>query len=105
MKSLLRRLDYCDQHHIVTIKGKVACEISAADEILVTDLIFSGVFKDLEPNIIAAFCSCFVFTDTKGKDGIKSKNPELDKLFNVLIEKAEILGDKLVEQKINIDKD
>lgn len=47
MKSVMRRLAHLDQDDIVELKGKVACEISAGDELLITELIFRGIFNDL----------------------------------------------------------
>jgi ATP-dependent RNA helicase DOB1 len=35
MKRVLRRLGYISKDEIVEMKGKVACEISACDEIMV----------------------------------------------------------------------
>ena len=35
MKRVLRRLGFIDKNDIVQLKGKVACEISACDEIIV----------------------------------------------------------------------
>ena len=45
MKRVLRRLDHLTKDDIVTDKGKVACEISAGDEILLSEFIFSGGFE------------------------------------------------------------
>jgi ATP-dependent RNA helicase DOB1 len=42
MKRVMRRLDLADKNDVPTLKGKVACSISASDEILITELIFSG---------------------------------------------------------------
>lgn len=44
MKRVMRRLDMCDKNDVPNIKGKVACSISASDELLVTELLFSGAF-------------------------------------------------------------
>jgi ATP-dependent RNA helicase DOB1 len=44
MKRVMRRLDMCDKNDVTNLKGKVACRISAADELLTTELIFSGIF-------------------------------------------------------------
>lgn len=44
MKRVMRRLDLCDKNDVPSLKGKVACTISAADEILATELLFTGVF-------------------------------------------------------------
>ena len=38
MKSVLRRLSFIDKQEIVQLKGRVACEISACDEIMVNKL-------------------------------------------------------------------
>jgi ATP-dependent RNA helicase DOB1 len=44
MKRVMRRLDLCDKNDVPSLKGKVACRISAADELLTTELLFSGIF-------------------------------------------------------------
>lgn len=62
----MRRLDLADKNDVPTLKGKVACSISASDEILITELLFSGVFQDLDPMQTASLCSCLIYTDTKG---------------------------------------
>jgi len=50
MKRVMRRLDLCDKNDVPTLKGKVACSISAADELLTTELLFSGLFSNLDSN-------------------------------------------------------
>lgn len=44
MKRVMRRLEMCDKNDVPTLKGKVACRISAADELVTTELLFSGLF-------------------------------------------------------------
>jgi len=44
MKRVMRRLELCDKNDVPTLKGKVACRISAADELVATELLFSGIF-------------------------------------------------------------
>lgn len=48
MKRVLRRLGFIDKENIVLNKGKVACMISACDEVIITEMIFSGIFNNLE---------------------------------------------------------
>lgn len=60
MKRVLRRLGHLDSSDIVTHKGKVACEISAADEIMITELVFSGMFGKLDEKEVCALLSIFV---------------------------------------------
>ncbi|KAK0188373.1 ATP-dependent RNA helicase [Armillaria mellea] len=60
-KRVLRRLGFTISAEIVDVKGRVACELSSGDELLLTELIFNGVFNTLSPEQCAALLSCFVF--------------------------------------------
>jgi ATP-dependent RNA helicase DOB1 len=62
-KRVLRRLGFTTADDIVDVKGRVACEISTGDELLLTELIFNGVFNPLTPEQCAGLLSCFVFTE------------------------------------------
>jgi ATP-dependent RNA helicase DOB1 len=69
-KRVLRRLGFTTADDIVDLKGRVACEISTGDELLLTELIFNGVFNSLSPEQSAALLSCFVFDE---KVGVRSQ--------------------------------
>ncbi|GJJ07500.1 ATP-dependent RNA helicase mtr4 [Clathrus columnatus] len=71
-KRVLRRLGFTTSADIVDTKGRVACEISTGDELLLTELIFNGVFNPLLPEQCAALLSCFVFTE-KSEHVVKLK--------------------------------
>jgi superfamily II RNA helicase len=60
MKRVLRRLGLCNAQGIIERKGRVACEINTCDELIVTELIFNGAFKDLSVEHTAAMLSCLV---------------------------------------------
>ena len=62
-KRVLRRLGFTTADDIVDMKGRVACEISTGDELLLTELVFNGVFNPLSPEHCAALLSCFVFDE------------------------------------------
>jgi ATP-dependent RNA helicase DOB1 len=62
-KRVLRRLGFSTSSDVIETKGRVACEISTGDELLLTELIFSGTFNSLEPEHCAALLSCFVFDE------------------------------------------
>ncbi|SCV03844.1 LAMI_0H11408g1_1 [Lachancea mirantina] len=62
-KRVLRRLGFSTQSDIIELKGRVACEISSGDELLLTELIFNGNFNDLTPEQAAALLSCFAFQE------------------------------------------
>lgn len=65
-KRVLRRLGFTTADDIVDMKGRVACEISSGDELLLTELVFQGVFNPLSPEQAAGLLSCFVFTEKVG---------------------------------------
>ncbi|PIO66231.1 DSHCT domain protein [Teladorsagia circumcincta] len=62
-KRLLRRLQYADNNDIITDKGRCACELSASDELMLTEMLYAGVFTDLSSAQVAALLSCFVFEE------------------------------------------
>ncbi|KAF7277949.1 hypothetical protein GWI33_009065 [Rhynchophorus ferrugineus] len=59
-KRVLRRLGYCSDADVIQLKGRVACELSSADELLLTEMIFNGLFGTLTPQQVCALLSCFV---------------------------------------------
>lgn len=62
-KRVLRRLNFVSEHDVIELKGCVACEITSADELLLTELLFDGVFNRLSSEHTAALLSCFVFEE------------------------------------------
>ena len=46
-KRVLRRLGYATSQDVIERKGRVACELSAADELLITEMLFNGLFNNL----------------------------------------------------------
>lgn len=62
-KRILRRLGFTSSSDVVEMKGRVACEISTGDELLLTEMIFNGLFNPLSPEQCAALLSCFVFQE------------------------------------------
>ena len=62
-KRVLRRMGYATPADVIEIKGRVACEIDSADELIVTEMLFNGVFNTLTPQQCCALLSCFVFQE------------------------------------------
>jgi len=75
MKRVLRRLGYCSTSDVIEVKGRIACELSSADELLLTEMMFNGVFNPLNPPQVASVLSCFVCTE---------KSTEMPKLTDSL---------------------
>lgn len=63
MRKSLRRLGFTNKENVVQIKGRVACEINASDELLLTEMMFNGVYNELSVEQILALLSCFVFQE------------------------------------------
>ncbi|KAL6839316.1 hypothetical protein ACP4OV_030988 [Aristida adscensionis] len=100
-KRVLRRLGYVTSDDVVEVKGKVACEISTADELTLTELMFSGALKDATVEQMVALLSCFVWQE-KLQDAPKPRE-ELDLLFYQLQETARRVANLQLECKIQID--
>ena len=45
---------------MVQLKGRAACELDTADELLTTELMFNGVFGGLDKHQLVALVSCLV---------------------------------------------
>lgn len=63
MHRVLVKLGHVDEDRVVQLKGRAAAEVDASDELLVTELVFSGFFNDLSPAAIAALCSSLIAAD------------------------------------------
>eukprot|EP01122_Echinamoeba_exundans_P012015 TRINITY_DN4942_c0_g1_i1.p1 TRINITY_DN4942_c0_g1~~TRINITY_DN4942_c0_g1_i1.p1 ORF type:complete len:1148 (-),score=326.50 TRINITY_DN4942_c0_g1_i1:30-3077(-) len=70
MRRVLRRLNFTSAENIIEVKGRVACEINAADELVLTELIFMGFFTELTHQQIAAVLACFVFDEKSDKNDV-----------------------------------
>ncbi|CAR30461.1 ATP-dependent RNA helicase MTR4 [Lachancea thermotolerans CBS 6340] len=99
-KRVLRRLDFCTPNDIIELKGRVACEISSGDELLLTELIFNGNFNDLTPEQAAALLSCFAFQE-RCKEAPRLK-PELAEPLKNMREVAAKIAKIVKDSKIEI---
>ncbi|XWS11555.1 hypothetical protein CRYUN_Cryun37aG0008300 [Craigia yunnanensis] len=100
-KRVLRRLGYITSDDVVELKGKVACEISSADELTLTELMFSGVLKDVKAEEMVSLLSCFVWQE-KLQDAAKPRE-ELELLFAQLQDTARRIAKVQLECKVQID--
>ncbi|KAF8509169.1 ATP-dependent RNA helicase [Hysterangium stoloniferum] len=102
-KRVLRRLGFTTNADIVDMKGRVACEISTGDELLLTELIFNGVFNPLSPEQCAALLSCFVFGE-RSEQTVRLKE-ELAAPLRVMQEIARRIAKVAKESKLPIVED
>lgn len=102
-KRVLRRLGFTTAEDVVEKKGRVACEISTGDELLLTEMIFNGVFNDLTPEQCAALLSCFVFTE-KSEQPVRLKE-DLAAPLRVMQETARRIAKVSKESRMEINED
>ncbi|KAI8051131.1 antiviral helicase [Syncephalis plumigaleata] len=65
--QVLKLLSYVDDKSTVQLKGRVACEINSADELVLTELILENAFADHDPAEIVALLSGFIFHEKNMK--------------------------------------
>lgn len=92
--AVLRLLGYLEGNlgeEIVTLKGRVACEMNTCDELLATEAIFGNLLEPLNPPEAAALLSAFIFQE-KTDEGQQ------------LTTRMEFAKKQLKEMSVNIDR-
>jgi ATP-dependent RNA helicase DOB1 len=104
MKRVLKKLGLVNSENIVTLKGRVACELTTCDELVGTELLFNGKFNDLSPEQIVSMLSCLVFSEASST---KVKNPPEPVLpcLQTIREMAKYVANIVQESKLTIDVD
>lgn len=59
----------------------MACEISACDEVLATQLLFNGLFNEMEPAMIAAVMSVLIHDESSANEKQQIRNQDIYKYF------------------------
>jgi len=105
MKRVLRRLEFT-KANIVETKGRIACEISTSDEIIATELMLSGVLKDLPPDITVALLSCLVHEENSSSSGSKTLSEQsLQDAYGHLRSTATHIATIFRQCKLDIDSE
>ncbi|XP_014207983.1 superkiller viralicidic activity 2-like 2 [Copidosoma floridanum] len=102
-KRVLRRLVYCTASDVIEIKGRVACELNGADELLLTEMIFNGLFNSMTVPQMTSLISCFV-CDEKSTEMPKSVE-ELSEPLRQMHDIARRIAKISAESNIDIDED
>ncbi|XP_052870267.1 exosome RNA helicase MTR4 isoform X2 [Anopheles cruzii] len=102
-KRVLRRLGYCTTADVIEFKGRVACELSCADELLITEMVFNGTFTELGPAQACALLSCFV-CDEKSNEAPSSAQ-ELSGPLRQMQDLARRIAKVSNECKVDVDEE
>ena len=106
MKRVLRRLEFT-KANIVETKGRIACEISTSDEIIATELMLSGVLKNMPSDVMVALLSCLVHEENSSSSGAGKamSDPAMQEAFNHLRSTATRVANVFRQCKLDIDPD
>ncbi|XP_076463366.1 exosome RNA helicase MTR4-like [Babylonia areolata] len=102
-KRVLRRLGYATASDVIETKGRVACEISSGDELVITELLFNNVFNDLSPAQCCALLSCFVFQERASE--MPKLIEELSGPLRLMQDTAKRIARVSKEAKLEIDEE
>ncbi|KAK1443673.1 ATP-dependent RNA helicase ski2-like protein [Babesia gibsoni] len=104
MKAVLKELKYVDEKGIVTIKGNIACEINATDELVVAEMFLRNFFEGMEPEYICASLSCLV-VDERKEDDKPPSDPKLVEAHNKIKEIAKDIAVVMKNNRIDVEVD
>jgi len=97
--EVLKFLRYIDDNLTVQLKGKIACEISTCDELLLTELVLDNFFAEFDLAESAALLSCFIFQEKSQNEPALTSN--LEKGIAKIKDMALSLAD--IQRSFNID--
>ena len=101
--SVLQDLGFIDDHTRVELKGKVACEIHSADELVLTELVLENVLSEYEPEEIVALLSSFVFQEkTESKPNM---TPALERGQAAIVKIAEKVNNYQILHQVILSSD
>lgn len=101
---VLKELGFVDDAGRVQLKGKVACEIHSADELVLTELVLENVLAEYEPEEIVALLSAFVFQEKT--ESTPKLTPRLEKGQEAIIRISERVNDfQVLHQVIQSSED
>jgi ATP-dependent RNA helicase DOB1 len=107
MKRVLKKLGHVDGNGVIQTKGRTACEINTANELVVTELIFTGVFKSLTVEQSVALLSTMTYDERNKNDDDPTKGMKSFLLnpFNKLQEIAKTVAQVQVACGLEVDED
>jgi len=108
MKRVLRELEHVDENGVIQTKGRTACEINTANELVTVELVFSGVFNDLKVEQCVALLSCMTYDEPikdNSDDPMKGLGSYLSNPFHKLLDAARNVARAAILCKIELDED
>ncbi|KAJ3797700.1 antiviral helicase [Lentinula aff. detonsa] len=88
--GVLKELKFIDENSTVLLKGRVACEINSANELILTELILENTLAGYEPEEVVALLSCFVFQENTDVEPVIS--PRLEQGRDAILAISDRIG-------------
>ncbi|KAL8735712.1 MAG: hypothetical protein Q9181_002715 [Wetmoreana brouardii] len=101
--AVLKDLGFIDDNSRVQLKGKVACEIHSADELVLTELILENALADFEAEEMVALLSAFVFQEKT--DLQPTLTPSLEKGRDTIIEISKKVNAFQIQHQVILSSD
>ena len=103
-KNILKELKYINEDNLLSLKGKAAREINTTDCVLITEILTSDIFSELNDAEIVAFLSGFATNKNliEDEDEYPQVSPSLNNSFKKFLEIYS--GIKDIEKKYNFEE-
>uniref|UniRef100_A0A7S1B8P0 ATP-dependent RNA helicase Ski2/MTR4 C-terminal domain-containing protein n=2 Tax=Corethron hystrix TaxID=216773 RepID=A0A7S1B8P0_9STRA len=107
MRRVLREMGHVDEVGVVLTKGRTACEINTADELVVTELFFDGTLSELTAEQCVALLSCAIFDERQkgGEDPAAGLKGGLLKAFKRLRDVARQVAKTSIACKMDLEEE
>ncbi|KAG5639554.1 hypothetical protein H0H81_012225 [Sphagnurus paluster] len=99
--EVLKELKFIDENSTVLLKGRVACEINSANELVLTELILENTLAGYEPEEVVALLSCFVFQEKTEIEPVIA--PKLEAGRDAIIAISERVGRTQDYHKVSVE--
>lgn len=101
--QVLKDLDFIDESSRVQLKGKLACEIHSADELVLTELILDNILAAYEPAETVALLSAFVFQEKTNV--IPNLSVNLERGMKTIIRISEKVNERQTYHQVILSSD
>ena len=104
---VLRRLDHLHpDENVALVKGKVACEMNTGDELVATELMFDGTFKELDVGSTVALVSALLWREGSGEpeDAVKRMSKEAQRAYERLQDAARVVAKHEADVGLDVEE-
>ncbi|CAH7683511.1 NUC185 domain-domain-containing protein [Phakopsora pachyrhizi] len=100
--EVLKELNFIDENANVMLKGRMACEINSAHELILTEIILENVLADYDPAETVALLSSLVFQEKS--DAEPTLTPALERGCERFGQIAEQIEKVIIKHQVEEDK-